>query len=163
MPNRRTISATAEARINAAHRLGTGLAIAIIDIDHFKSINDRFGHEAGDRALKHVANVLASNSRSANMVGRIGGEEFVVLIELSSKNEALVAAQRLRAALELAPLVINDQALTLTVSIGLSELLSTDLDFSTILGRADSAMYQAKQNGRNCVVMYQGAALAAIS
>ena len=163
LPNRRTISATAEARINAARRLGIGLAIAIIDIDHFKSINDRFGHEAGDRALKHVANVLASNSRSANMVGRIGGEEFVVLIEVSSKNEALVAAQRLRAALELAPVVINDQALTLTVSIGLSELLSSDLDFSTILGRADSAMYQAKQNGRNCVVMYQSPELAAIS
>jgi diguanylate cyclase (GGDEF)-like protein len=163
LPNRRTISATAKARISAARRQGIGLVIAIIDIDHFKSINDRFGHEAGDRALKHVADVLSKNSRSANMVGRIGGEEFVVLIEGSSLQEALVAAERLRVALELAPVVINDQPLTLTVSIGLSELLSSDLDFSTILGRADSAMYQAKKNGRNRVEVYQGPELAAVA
>lgn len=163
LPNRRTISATAKARIDAARRLGIGLVIAIIDIDHFKSINDRFGHEAGDRALQHVADVLSKNCRSANMVGRIGGEEFVVLIEGSSLQQALVAAERLRVALELAPVVINGEPLTLTVSIGLSELLSTDLDFSTILGRADGAMYKAKENGRNRVEIYQSPELAAVA
>jgi len=151
LPNRRTISATAEARIRTAQRLNFDMAVAIIDVDHFKSINDRLGHEAGDGALRHVAQVLASNARTANMVGRIGGEEFVVLLEGSSIEQAEVAAERLRAAVEHAPFLFNDQTITLTISVGLSAMLPSDTDFSAILRRADNAMYQAKAKGRNRV------------
>jgi diguanylate cyclase (GGDEF)-like protein len=157
LPNRRTISDTGIARFNAAQRAGTGFAAAVVDIDHFKSVNDRFGHDVGDLALQHVAAVLAHNCRGPNMVGRQGGEEFVALLEASSVDEALVATERMRAAVEAAPLQLQGEGapvsppLQITVSIGIGQIAPGDRSFDDVLRRADKALYVAKENGRNRV------------
>ena len=155
LPNRRTISSTGITRFNAAQRSGSTFAAAVVDIDHFKSVNDRFGHDVGDLALQHVASVLANNCRGPNMVGRQGGEEFVALLETGTTEEALVAAERMRSALEAQPLQLNDASLPkqlpLTVSIGVGQIAVTDRNFDDVLRRADKALYAAKESGRNRV------------
>lgn len=151
LPNRRTINATGESRFNAARRSRGTFAVAVIDIDHFKSINDRFGHECGDRALKHVAALLAQNCRGPSLVGRLGGEEFVALLEDASEPEAVAAAERLRAAIEQTPFVVNGDALRITVSVGISQIAADDREFDDVLRRADKALYVAKSGGRNRV------------
>jgi diguanylate cyclase (GGDEF)-like protein len=155
LPNRRTIMGTGEARFNAARRAATPFAVAVLDIDHFKSINDRFGHAVGDQALKHVAKVLTVACRGPNMVGRHGGEEFVALLEGATVAEARLAGERLRRAIEdeafVAKLKNGGQTLALTVSVGVATLGAKDGLFEDLLGRADQALYAAKENGRNRV------------
>ncbi len=155
LPNRRTISSTGITRFNAAKRSGAPFAAAVVDIDHFKSVNDRFGHDVGDLALQHVAAVLAHNCRGPNMVGRQGGEEFVALLEAGSIDEAKVAAERMRAAIEGLPLRLKDanlpNQLPITVSIGIGQIAATDRNFDDVLRRADKALYKAKESGRNRV------------
>ena len=160
LPNRRTISSTGITRFNAAQRSGTVFAAAVVDIDHFKSVNDRFGHDVGDLALHHVASVLANNCRGPNMVGRQGGEEFVALLEAGTTEEALIAAERMRSAVEAQPLQLNDTSLPtqlpLTVSIGIGQIAPLDRSFDDVLRRADKALYQAKGGGRNRVEVFNG-------
>lgn len=155
LPNRRTISSTGVTRFNAAQRAGTPFAAAVVDIDHFKRVNDRFGHDVGDLALQHVAAVLAHNCRGPNMVGRQGGEEFVALLEAGSMDDARVAAERMRAAIEDLPLQLKDASLPtqlpITVSIGIGQIAATDRNFEDVLRRADKALYVAKESGRNRV------------
>jgi diguanylate cyclase (GGDEF)-like protein len=151
LPNRRTIHATGEARFNAARRAGQRFAVAIVDIDHFKSINDRFGHEAGDHALKRVAAVLEANCRGPYMVGRQGGEEFVVLLEDASFADAAAAADRLREAVERMDVELNGATHRMTVSIGLGTMSAADEGYEDVLRRADRALYAAKAAGRNRV------------
>lgn len=155
LPNRRTISSTGVTRFNAAQRSGVAFAAAVVDIDHFKTVNDRFGHDVGDLALQHVAAVLAQNCRGPHMVGRQGGEEFVALLEADSSNDAIVAAERMRAAIEELPLPLGGASLppslTMTVSIGIGQIASTDRSFEDVLRRADRALYVAKESGRNRV------------
>lgn len=155
LPNRRTISSTGITRFNAALRSGAPFAAAVVDIDHFKSVNDRFGHDVGDLALQHVAAVLAHNCRGPNMVGRQGGEEFVALLEAGSMDEARVAAERMRAAIENLPLQLSGASLPsmlpITVSIGIGQIAATDRNFEDVLRRADKALYRAKESGRNRV------------
>jgi diguanylate cyclase (GGDEF)-like protein len=155
LPNRRTIAATGQARFNTARRTGRGFAVAVIDLDHFKSINDRFGHEAGDAALKHVAGVLEHTCRGPHMAGRQGGEEFVALFEDVDAAGAHAAAERIRHAIEAAPFAASSAGaapLTITASIGVGVLAPEDKAFDDLLRRADQAVYAAKQAGRNCVV-----------
>lgn len=155
LPNRRTISSTGVTRFNAAQRSGAAFAAAVVDIDHFKSVNDRFGHDVGDLALQHVAAVLAQNCRGPHMVGRQGGEEFVALLEAKSTDDALVAAERMRAAVEQMPLQLSGASLPpslhITVSIGIGQIAPTDKNFDDVLRRADKALYVAKESGRNRV------------
>jgi diguanylate cyclase (GGDEF)-like protein len=158
LPNRRTIAATGEARFNAARRNDQPFAVVLVDIDHFKAINDRFGHDAGDRALKHIAGILDENCRGPSMVGRIGGEEFVALIEDADEASALAVAERLRQAIAARPLVTGTQTLPMTASLGVAILAAQDEAFGALLNRADHALYQAKQTGRNKVVFHSLAA-----
>lgn len=155
LPNRRTISSTGVTRFNTAQRSGAAFAAAVVDIDHFKTVNDRFGHDVGDLALRHVAAVLAQNCRGPNMVGRQGGEEFVALLEAETMDDAMVAAERMRAAVEGMPLQLNDASLPpqlpITVSIGIGQIAATDRHFDDVLRRADKALYAAKESGRNRV------------
>ena len=151
LPNRRTINATGESRFSAAQRSGGNFAVAIIDIDHFKSINDRFGHESGDEALRHVAGLLAQNCRGPNLVGRLGGEEFVALLEDAGVTEAFAAAERLRSCIEQSPVTLNGVLQKITVSVGFSLIAADDSEFDDVLRRADKALYVAKSGGRNCV------------
>jgi diguanylate cyclase (GGDEF)-like protein len=154
LPNRRTISANGSARFSHAQRLQqSNFAVAIIDIDHFKSINDRFGHDIGDLALIHIANVLRDTCRGSSMVGRQGGEEFVVLMDVANANEASVAAERLRRAIEDTPLLLASTQLRMTTSVGVSVFTAADKRYDDMLNRADRALYQAKKTGRNRVEM----------
>ena len=152
LPNRRTITGSGEARFNAARRTGSKFAVAIIDIDHFKTINDRFGHDVGDVALKHVAALLNEACRGPNMLGRQGGEEFVALLDDANPADAHAAGERLRLAIADKPLDLPSGPLTITASIGVSAINAGDKEFDDLLRRADLALYEAKAAGRNCVV-----------
>jgi diguanylate cyclase (GGDEF)-like protein len=158
LPNRRTIATSGESRFKQALRLRSAqsvFAVAVIDIDHFKRINDQFGHETGDLALKHVAEILNKHGRGAGMVGRLGGEEFVALFDISNEAEAFTAAERLRAALAEQPMALpsSGEPLHITASFGVATMRSADTSFDMLLRRADTALYRAKQDGRNRVVV----------
>jgi len=156
LPNRRTIHGTGDARFNAAQRAGAGLAVALIDIDHFKPVNDRYGHDVGDAALKHIAGILERHCRGPHLVGRMGGEEFVVLLEVATTKEALAAAERLRRAVEKRPFELGGELLPITVSIGVGLFAPGDTGLASLLRRADTAMYAAKARGRNRVEVQEG-------
>ena len=154
LPNRRTIVSHGEARFNAARRVGGAFAIAIIDIDHFKAINDKFGHDVGDKALKHIATILNEACRGPSMVGRQGGEEFVALLDDASANDALAVGERLRMAIAGKPLDLpNGATLAITASIGVSAIKPEDNRLDDLLRRADVALYEAKAAGRNRVML----------
>lgn len=155
LPNRRTITGSGIAAFNRAQRSGGshGLGVAVVDIDHFKRINDRLGHDAGDIALKHVASTLAEHCRGPHMVGRQGGEEFVALFAVTDAAQAHTAAERLRHAVESSPLVVDGQRLQLTISVGVAVLEPRDGSYDQVLRRADLAVYAAKSGGRNQVAI----------
>ncbi len=151
LANRRTINERAAVLFAKAREEQGAFSIAVIDIDHFKQVNDRFGHDAGDVVLKGVARVLDETLRGHNFVGRQGGEEFVVLFDAADHDEANAAADRLRAAVERESFVEGEQRIEITVSIGLAMKRPDDTGFQAILRRADRALYAAKDAGRNCV------------
>lgn len=150
--NRRTLIARGALALAEAKEHGRGVAVAVIDVDHFKSVNDRFGHEVGDLALQHVAKALRSQCRPVDLAARHGGEEFVVLFKELDDDAAANAAERLRAALEGEPLVRGELRLPLTASFGVATLTREDRSFDDLLRRADAALYRAKHEGRNRVV-----------
>lgn len=124
--------------------------VLIIDLDHFKQINDRLGHAAGDLVLQHVSNVIRSNIRSEDYVGRWGGEEFLIIMPNASKELGLAMAEYIRHALAREPSPISDEVIT--ASFGVSQRASNE-DFASCFKRADDALYQAKARGRNCSVV----------
>lgn len=156
LPNRRSIQRSAQERFAAA-RAGAGdFAIAVLDVDRFKAINDRHGHAGGDLALRHIAEVLSRHCGPPQLLGRQGGEEFVVLCASGDEAEVAALAETLRRAIEAAPLSIGGERLSITVSIGASLLAAQDRDEDEVLLRADSALYAAKAGGRNRVELTRG-------
>ncbi len=153
LANRRTVATAGERRVRIALQGGQPLAVAVIDIDHFKPINDRFGHEVGDEALKHVACLIAQACSAADLVARQGGEEFVAVLEGDNESDLLAAAARIRLAVEAHPFSARGRPLTITVSIGLALLAEGDQTLDDLLRRADHALYAAKAGGRNRLVM----------
>lgn len=151
LPNRRAITGHAEVAFSLAKRNATAFAVAVIDIDHFKSVNDRFGHDVGDQALKHIAGLLARECRGPLRVGRQGGEEFVVILEGASAANAAAVAQRLCRSVAEAPLFVKGESVALTVSVGVSAMSAKDESYELMLSRADRALYNAKAAGRNQV------------
>lgn len=150
LANRRTIVTIGQERFAAAQASRVGFTVAVIDIDHFKAINDKLGHDIGDEALKHIARILEKNCRGPNMVGRHGGEEFVALFDRASAESAKAAAERLRAAVDAASLtLVGHDPLRIKISIGMGVMRAEDRTFDDVLRRADQALYQAKNNGRN--------------
>lgn len=141
--NRRRISAELEMEIANSTKHGRPLAIAIFDIDHFKQINDRFGHHVGDEVLKRVAKNADRELRSGDMLGRFGGEEFVILFPGAGSHIALKVAERVRRTIE-----AGGANPSVTVSIGVAEFAEGETA-ETILRRADEALYAAKADGRN--------------
>lgn len=122
------------------------------DVDHFKRINDMYGHDAGDIALRSIAAALSSSVRESNVVGRFGGEEFVVVLQETDLHGALLLAERLRRTVE--ELEIrgpHGEVLRVTASFGVSVISPKDPDCHSVLKRADSALYEAKATGRNRV------------
>jgi diguanylate cyclase (GGDEF)-like protein len=124
----------------------------LIDIDHFKAINDRFGHAVGDVALKHVSALLHGSLRDVDRLARFGGEEFLVLLPDTLPAAALELAERLRHKLESLPMQWQGQSVPLTASIGVTQWRGHDDPVDALLVRADTALYRAKHAGRNRVV-----------
>ncbi len=152
LPNRRHFMHQLDAELGRARRNETHTtSVLMCDLDHFKSINDRFGHAFGDLALRHFANLLSSQLRVSDSAGRLGGEEFAVLLPDTNTKDATAFAQRLQSELAKAPLTFDGDNLPLTVSIGISALGRGDDSPDAVLSRSDKALYLAKENGRNRV------------
>jgi diguanylate cyclase (GGDEF)-like protein len=132
-----------------ATRMNRPFSVLMVDADYFKAINDRFGHSAGDEALRHLAQILKAQMRDIDRVGRFGGEEFVVLMPGTAATEALSAAERLRDALLRRPWAWQGEQLTLTVSVGVAAWRGPQDQVDTLLKRADAALYRAKALGRD--------------
>ena len=151
--NRRYMDQHLALVLEQAKRYRRNLTIAIGDIDHFKRINDTWGHPAGDRVLSEVGLALRNNLRESDWVARFGGEEFVVVLPETDSDNAQVVVEKLRGQLEQMPILFNDETLRITASFGLASLdIEKDDSASDILSRADKCLYEAKRNGRNRVV-----------
>jgi len=149
--NRRAFTERGAEAIASARRHQRPLAVLMLDIDHFKQVNDTHGHAAGDAAIQQVAALSLRNLRALDLLGRLGGEEFGILLPETTAGEALATAERLRAAIAMQSLELGGARFTLTVSIGLACLVPGE-DAASLYGRADQALYQAKRAGRNCVL-----------
>ncbi len=152
--NRRSIMEFAEEKFNQSKREKEPNSVAILDLDHFKNINDNFGHPFGDQALKFVAEQASSHIRKKDAVGRLGGEEFILIFDKCSQEEAALSLNRLRQKLHEAPLQTDkgDQV-AIRFSAGVSQIRELDTDIKDVISRADKALYQAKDAGRNQVQM----------
>jgi len=152
--NRRSLEQEA-ARLSArCTRTGDTLAIMMIDVDHFKSINDRYGHPVGDEVLRRLAEVAQKTIRSDDYFARYGGEEFCILLPSTAEEEAWILADRLRQSYAAMAMEFGNEVLRSTISIGVSDSMHAGLEFTALIAAADQAMYRAKQEGRNRVVMY---------
>jgi diguanylate cyclase (GGDEF)-like protein len=141
--------------VSLAQREHRPFSVMIIDLDHFKLINDRYGHPAGDAVLKLFADVTNSVARRSDIVGRMGGEEFAIVLPSTTAVEALEFSQRLHTAINKAVLTFKDKAIKYTASIGLTEFDSDSEDnIDDLLARADLALYQAKHSGRNQTAIF---------
>ena len=125
----------------------------ILDIDHFKKVNDTYGHQAGDEVIRVLADLITETMRTTDIIGRYGGEEFVVFLPNTDLNNAKIVAERLREKSERCPVLHEDTTISFTISIGLAEF-SADYENTMVwLEDADQALYSAKHNGRNRVCL----------
>ena len=152
LTNRRSFIAQGTQEFNRAQRYHAPFSMFMLDLDGFKAINDREGHEVGDKALQRVAAVLLENMRKTDILARLGGDEFSVLLPDTETEEALHLAERLRQAVESAQRPDNGQNLGITTSIGVASYQTDTPDLDTIIRMADTAMYQAKNQGGNRVI-----------
>ncbi|HEY8035501.1 MAG TPA: GGDEF domain-containing protein [Methylobacter sp.] len=152
--NRRSLEQEA-ARLSArCTRTGDTLALMMIDVDHFKSINDRYGHPVGDEVLKHLTAVAQKTIRGDDYFARYGGEEFCILLPSTLEKDAWILADRLRQIYAEMVMEFDGEVLNSTISIGVSDSLHAGVEFASLVAAADQAMYRAKQEGRNRVVLH---------
>jgi diguanylate cyclase (GGDEF)-like protein len=152
--NRKHLDERLDAEVAYAVRHQAELSVVILDVDYFKRVNDTFGHLVGDQVLRVTAGVLMRGLRTEDLLGRYGGEEFVIVARGIPVHNAWVFADRLRQAVEATPIPFENQSLRVTVSAGVASLreCAGRTEKSTLLGLADQRLYQAKQSGRNRVV-----------
>jgi two-component system cell cycle response regulator len=149
LSNRRFILTQLAGQISAARRHGRPFSVAMLDIDHFKAVNDRHGHAAGDHVLGEVTHALRERLRAEDQLGRLGGEEFLALLPDADGEAAAVAAEKLRAEVEERAVEVEGHALSVTVSVGWATWDGEEPE--KLLRRADDALYEAKRRGRNRV------------
>jgi diguanylate cyclase (GGDEF)-like protein len=149
--NRRHFIALAHTEVQRAVRLRRPLALALIDLDYFKQINDTYGHAVGDRALIALARICQSNIRPLDIFARFGGDEFVLLLPETNREQAYTVVERIRQLLTAQPTDVDGQAVSLSISSGIAGLSSAQESLDSLLARADQALYQAKGAGRNRV------------
>ncbi|MDF1663165.1 MAG: diguanylate cyclase [Planctomycetota bacterium] len=151
--NRRHFLELSEKEFQRAKRYQHPMSVIMIDADHFKDINDTFGHDIGDTVLQELTKSVLKELRNSDLFGRIGGEEFAATLPETDEAAAILVAERLRETIESLVLKAGDEQFHFTVSIGIAMLGEKDPEFSTILKRADSALYKAKETGRNKVIL----------
>jgi two-component system, cell cycle response regulator len=152
--NRRYLDSQVEVLVDNAANRGKPLSILMLDVDYFKAVNDTYGHEAGDRVLRELANRIRKHIRNVDLGFRVGGEEFVIVLPDTEAEVALRVAERLRKAVSSRafPLSEGKGALPVTISVGISSFASPSDSLETLLKRADEALYKAKREGRNRVI-----------
>jgi two-component system, cell cycle response regulator len=152
LPNRRAVESWAPRLLSGAARHGFPFWVVAIDLDHFKSINDRFGHEAGDTVLKRFAETLKWNGRKSDICGRTGGEEFLQIVTHAKQAGILLVMERIRQQLTSEKFLLNGTEVTITASFGAAGFCGkTAPEFAELVKQADAALYRAKHLGRNRV------------
>jgi diguanylate cyclase (GGDEF)-like protein len=151
--NRRTFDERIAVELAQATRYGTRLSLVMVDIDHFKHLNDNFGHRAGDEVLRQVAKRLEAEKRVGDLVARYGGEEFVAILPHTDAASAAAWAERARERISAAEILAEGQALHVTASFGVAEEGPNTGTPEALVAAADAAMYEAKSRGRNRVVV----------
>ena len=151
LANRGYFTDQANIELQRAERYADPLTGVMADIDHFKQVNDTHGHDVGDLALKHVADLLVSGVRNIDIVGRLGGEEFALVLPRANTQPALEMCERLRHRIATTPVPLPSGELRLTISIGLASVTDDRESLDELLKFADNALYQAKRGGRNRV------------
>ena len=150
--NRAGFIVAAESAMEQPCWFGRQHAVLILDVDHFKTINDKYGHAGGDLALQHLVATLRSAIRRTDLLGRLGGEEFAVVLPDATPGLADRMAERLRGRVAEASVPYGDRLIEMTISVGLATKHASDRTFGQLLARADAALYRAKGGGRNRVV-----------
>ena len=142
----------AETELFRVSRYGRPLSLLLFDVDHFKRVNDTYGHAAGDQVLREVARRCQILVRSSDLIGRWGGEEFLVMTPETALDGGSILGERLRRAIADAPVILDTgERVQVTISVGIAEYMAGDADLASLLRRADMALYRAKANGRNQV------------
>ncbi len=154
VPNRRAFLGRAAQELARARRHGQALSLMMVDVDHFKGINDRHGHNAGDEILRVVADLLSDALRETDLLARFGGDEFALLLPETPSAGAEVLAERLREALEKAQIHAAGESVAVTLSCGITSYRDGDSDIETLVERADRALYRAKRGGRNRIEVH---------
>jgi diguanylate cyclase (GGDEF)-like protein len=149
--NRRGFNEQCEKIFSLARRRHIPVALVMTDIDRFKAINDQYGHEAGDQALRHFTRLMQVSRRREDILARIGGEEFALILPGSSLDDAIHVAGLLRERAEIAPLTYKGATVQMTASFGVATLSDADEAMSEVVARADKALYRSKRDGRNRV------------
>ena len=155
LANRRAVLQSAQNEIERAMRTQRPIAFLMYDLDHFKDVNDRYGHPSGDLVLQGISDIAKSTFRKIDTVGRLGGEEFLVVLPESDQEAARTAAERFRSAVAEHKFVASEQRIEITISIGVfaPETVTSFVTVQTVLQITDKALYAAKNGGRNCVVV----------
>lgn len=156
LPNRRAADLRLSSEIARGKRAGEAVAIALCDLDHFKLINDHYGHDTGDIVLREAARVMQGALREGDWMARWGGEEFFVFLHNADETEALAAMERLRHAVKSTPIRTPRGMVNATTSVGIGVLRSVDDDITQLLAEADGCLYEAKRSGRDRVVLSEG-------
>ena len=146
----------AEQELSRTLRYGGPLSLFMIDIDHFKGVNDTYGHQVGDVVLQKLGALCRDTLRDVDRIGRVGGEEFAVVLPETDERQALEVAERLRQSVASTDIPLErGLPLRITLSIGVTSLIGTSANIDTLLGQADGALYEAKRAGRNRVCVYE--------
>lgn len=153
--NRRAINDMGEYEINRASRLKHSISLAMVDLDNFKQVNDQFSHKVGDEVLREIAQICKENIRSIDVLGRYGGDEFVILLPETDGENAYLTMERLRKVIDETPIVLGDNTFHMTVSIGLVSHKENAPSITEIMNQADSSLYTAKNKGKNSVRVFQ--------
>lgn len=152
--NRRHWQQCLEHEYDVYARYGDTASLVMIDIDHFKKINDTYGHVAGDKVIQHIAHLLSQSLRDTDCAGRYGGEEFTVVLPKTCGNDAITFTERLRQSVEQSNIVYDGLTIKVTISLGVCEIGPHITSSSSWISCSDKALYEAKQQGRNCSVLH---------
>jgi diguanylate cyclase (GGDEF)-like protein len=153
--NRRSLFEVAERQFQRAQRYATPFAVLMMDIDHFKQINDCYGHQVGDVALRTVVQIIQDDIRTLDTLGRYGGEEFAVILPELTLQQGIIAAERIRSIIADRPIPVRQDNLHLTMSLGVAAYYPEQTSIDQVFDEADKALYQAKTKGRNRVCHYR--------